>query len=256
MPADKVDVLFVIDASDSMTPCFNKLRDNIRSFVTPLQQASFSIRYGLLAYCCGRSGNSNVFNHTTLDGEDVLSRLYNKQNVDSDFFFTSDLNRFLTSLANIQTMGDENTPLALDIAADFPFAPVDETRRVIALFSDEKLETGIWGNELPFKDDKFKSVVKKLMTRKISVYSFFPYSEQVSQSQFERLPRSFYTSVDEGVKWENMDFSRLLEGMGKSISASSLQTSKENPYEISIYGAKDWGVCNDAVDYIEGLYNH
>ena len=50
MGANKVDIVFVVDASDSMTPCFQKLRDNLRRFIQPLNQASFEIRYGLVAY--------------------------------------------------------------------------------------------------------------------------------------------------------------------------------------------------------------
>ena len=53
MPANKVDILFAIDASESMNPCFQKLRENLRRFLAPLNQASFSIRFGLLAYNMG-----------------------------------------------------------------------------------------------------------------------------------------------------------------------------------------------------------
>jgi len=148
MGANKVDILFVVDASDSMSPCFQKLRDNLRRFIQPLNQASFEIRYGLLAYNAGADGRNAIYEHTFIGGNDpsLVKGLYSPQ-VNTDKYFTSDANKFLTALESVRTQGDENTLLALDTAADFPFRTPDESRRVIALFTNEKLEDGILENE-------------------------------------------------------------------------------------------------------------
>ena len=163
MGANKVDILFVVDASDSMSPCFQKLRDNLRRFILPLNQASFEIRFGLLAYNAGGDGNRAIYEHTFIGGNaaNLVKELYSP-NVDINKFFTNDANKFLNALDSVRTQGDENTPLALDIASDFPFNTPDESRRVIALFSNEKLETGILENE-PLA--KFQQVLQKIAKR-------------------------------------------------------------------------------------------
>ena len=199
MGANKVDILFVIDASDSMSPCFQKLRDNLRRFIMPLNQASFSIRFGLLAYNAGGDGRQAIYEHTFIAGNapNLVKGLY-ASNPDVGKYFTSDANQFLHALDSVRTQGDENTPLALDIASDFPFATPDESRRVIALFSNEKLETGILENE-PL--EKFPQVLQKIARRKISLYAYLPASN--AAAMMTRLPKSIITSVEEGAHcWE------------------------------------------------------
>jgi uncharacterized protein involved in tellurium resistance len=237
MGANKVDILFVIDASDSMSPCFQKLRDNLRRFIMPLNQASFSIRFGLLAYNAGGDGRQAIYEHTFIAGNapNLVKGLY-ASNPDAGKYFTSDANQFLRSLDSVRTQGDENTPLALDIASDFPFATPDESRRVIALFSNEKLETGILENE-PL--EKFPQVLQKIAKRKISLYAYLPASN--AAAMMTRLPKSIITSVEEGANcWDKVDFGQMLEQMGKSISVSSLQMTREPEYQKAVYGQNAW----------------
>lgn len=237
MGANKVDILFVIDASDSMSPCFQKLRDNLRRFIMPLNQASFSIRFGLLAYNAGGDGRQAIYEHTFIAGNapNLVKGLY-ASNPDVGKYFTSDANQFLRALDSVRTQGDENTPLALDIASDFPFETPDESRRVIALFSNEKLETGILENE-PL--EKFPQVLQKIARRKISLYAYLPASN--AAAMMTRLPKSIITSVEEGANcWDKVDFGQMLEQMGKSISVSSLQMTREPEYQQAVYGQNAW----------------
>ena len=237
MGANKVDILFVIDASDSMSPCFQKLRDNLRRFIMPLNQASFSIRFGLLAYNAGGDGRQAIYEHTFIAGNapNLVKGLY-ASNPDVGKYFTSDANQFLRALDSVRTQGDENTPLALDIASDFPFATPDESRRVIALFSNEKLETGILEN-VPL--EKFPQVLQKIARRKISLYAYLPASN--AAAMMTRLPKSIITSVEEGAHcWDKVDFGQMLEQMGKSISVSSLQMTREPEYQQAVYGQNAW----------------
>jgi len=237
MGANKVDILFVIDASDSMSPCFQKLRDNLRRFIMPLNQASFSIRFGLLAYNAGGDGRQAIYEHTFIAGNapNLVKGLY-ASSPDVGKYFTSDANQFLRALDSVRTQGDENTPLALDIASDFPFETPDESRRVIALFSNEKLETGILENE-PL--EKFPQVLQKIARRKISLYAYLPASN--AAAMMTRLPKSIITSVEEGANcWDKVDFGQMLEQMGKSISVSSLQMTREPEYQQAVYGQNAW----------------
>ena len=237
MGANKVDILFVVDASDSMSPCFQKLRDNLRHFIQPLNQASFEIRYGLLAYNAGADGRNAIYEHTFIGGNDpsLVKGLYSPQ-VNEDKYFTSDANKFLSALESVRTQGDENTLLALDTAADFPFRTPDESRRVIALFTNEKLEDGILENE-PLA--KFPQVLQKIAKRKISLYAYLPTSD--SAALLTRLPKTFVKSVGEGANcWDHIDFGQILEQMGKSISQSSLQMTREPDYQKAVYGQNTW----------------
>ena len=231
MGADKADILFVVDASDSMSPCFQKLRDNLHRFIRTLEQANFEIRYGLLAYNACIDGGKEFYRLTFIGGKDpsLLKGLYTPQ-LNIDNYFTSDANKFLQALDSVRTQGDENSPLALDIAADFPFADIAESRRVIAFFSNEKLEDGILENE-PLA--KFQQVLQKIAKRKIALYAYFPSSG--AAAAMAHLPKSVIQSVNEGANcWDSMDFGQMLEQMGKSISVSSLQMVGEPPYQKAI----------------------
>ena len=237
MGTNKVDIVFVVDASDSMSPCFQKLRDNLRSFIQPLNQASFEIRYGLVAYNAGADGGNAIYEHTFIGGNNpsLVKELYSPQsNIDN--YFTSDANKFLQALDSVRTQGDENSPLALDIAADFPFDDIAESRRVIAFFSNEKLEDGILEKE-PLS--KFQQVLQKIAKRKISLYGYLPASN--SAAMMMRLPKSIIKAVGEGADcWDNVDFGQMLEQMGKSISVSTLQMVSEPAYTKAVYGQNTW----------------
>ena len=237
MGANKVDILFVVDASDSMSPCFQKLRDNLRRFIQPLNQASFEIRYGLLAYNAGADGGKAIYEHTFVGGNDpaLVKDLYSPQ-LNIDNYFTGDAGKFLQALDSVRTQGDENSPLALDIAADFPFDDIAASRRVIAFFSNEKLEDGILENE-PLT--KFQQVLQKIAKRKIALYGYFPASN--AAAMMAHLPKSIIKSVNEGPAcWDSVDFGQMLEQMGKSISVSTLQMVGEPPYQKAVYGQDTW----------------
>ena len=243
MPANKVDILFVIDASDSMTPCFQKLQQNLRRFLAPLNQASFAVRFGLLAYNMGVDGRNAIYEHTFLGGSNpqLLRGLYDAT-PDAAKYFTADTEAFLQALGTVRTQGDENTPLALDIAADFPFAPADESRRVIALFSNEPLEANFLEEQSPQDQKplaKFPQVLQKIAKRKISLYAYLPASD--AAAMMPRLPKSIIKAIDAGPDcWDKVDFGQILEQMGKSISASTLQMTREPAYQPATYGQNRW----------------
>lgn len=237
MGANKVDILFVVDASNSMSACFQQLRANLRSFIAPLDQASFEIRYGLLAHHAGLSDGNPAYDNIFIGGNDtsLVTGLYSPQ-IDTDKYFTRDAGKFLRALESVRPGGDEDSFLALDIAADFPFEEISESRRVIAFFSDEKLEDGIRGTA-PLA--KFQSVLQKIAQRKISLYAYLPASN--ASAMMMRLPKSIIKSVEEGDGcWDHLDFGQMLEQMGKSISVSTLQMVSEPAYQKAIYGQDTW----------------
>ena len=245
MRAQKVDIVFAVDASDSMTPCFHKLRDNLRRFIEPLDQAGFEIRYGLLAYNAGFGPDGGACWHFDFiggSGHHYLMGLYSPQ-IDPDRYFTRDAAKFLQALDSVVTRGDEDSFMALDVAGDFPFADLAESRRVIAFFSDEKMEDGICGTK-PMTE--FREVLAKIVKRKIALHAFLPACD--AAAMMTHLPKSIITEVPEGDRcWDHLDFGKILTQMGQSISVSTLQMGGEPEYRKAVYG-QDKFFCVDKIN--------
>lgn len=51
MATKNVDIVFLMDASESMAPCFRQVCDNINTLLEQPQLKSFNIHLGLLAHC-------------------------------------------------------------------------------------------------------------------------------------------------------------------------------------------------------------
>ena len=50
-----VEIVLVIDASESMRPCFEGLARNLDQIVQPLQGFNFKVRLGLMAMSVGKA---------------------------------------------------------------------------------------------------------------------------------------------------------------------------------------------------------
>lgn len=254
----RADVVFVIDASDSMKPCFDRLRNSIKRFVEPFREEGFtSLRLGLLAYNAGPDNGKWVYRNTFINGDDPenMSVLYGDDEDAKDALFTRsgdgfvDIDTFCDRLDSIQCCADENTPLALDCAADFPFEPLCTTRRVIVLFTDERLEDGVLKNEaLGANCDILARVMDKIDARHITLYYFGPSCQGVDEIIGE-TPRTFVTGVTayqdrvEGQDvWGVIDFDRILASIGGNISRSALQIVSDPEYERAVFGQNEWSL--------------
>jgi uncharacterized protein involved in tellurium resistance len=164
----------------------------------------------------------------------MIQKLYSPQ-LNADDFFTNDPAVLARVLANLEAQGNEDTLLALDIAADFPFGPVDSTRRVIAVFTDEPLEAGVLEAQ-PVA--KIPELIQKLMSRRIQLFVSAPFSAALEQ--LGSLDRAEIEAVDGGDGLKAVDFKKLLAQMGKSISVSSLQMGAEPAWKKGIFGQDRW----------------
>jgi len=241
MPAPNVDLVFVIDASDSMQPCFDALRLHLDKVIQPLQGHVSKVRFGLVAQSAGAERGVALYDHQFLcgSGPDALKKLYQKGPNDPDprnEFFTEDPKRLSSVLAALRPKGNEEMLVALDVAADFPFGASNNTKRVIALFSDEPFEGGVSTNTL---NSKIPELIKKLQDRHIQLFVAIPDSDAIQL--LSEVDRSEVEIVDGGAGLRSVDFTRLLGQMGKSISASSLQSVGEPPYTRALFGQDRWG---------------
>jgi uncharacterized protein involved in tellurium resistance len=244
MKTPSVDLVLVVDASGSMAPCFVKLKQHLKDLLYPLQQARYQVRFGLVGYAAGKEGSRTVYDHTFVGGAgaDMLRQLYSPQ-LNTRDFFTEVPDAIVGALEKLQARGDEDTLLALDIAADFPFAPSDSTQRVIALFTDEPLEEGITGSE-PLR--QLSQLIEKLMQRRIHLFASAPFSPALEQ--LASVDRAEIEIVEGGDGLKSVDFKKLLGQMGKSISISSRQFGSEPPWQRALYGQDRWDNSRSASD--------
>lgn len=240
MASQNVDLVFVIDASESMQPCFDALRMHLDKVIQPMQGYVSTVRFGMVAQSAGSARGVAVYDHQFLCGSgiDALKKLYQRGPNDPDArneFFTTDPKKLASSLAALKPLGNEEMLLALDVAADLPFGPLRNTKRVIALFSDEPFEGGISKDAL---NAKIPALSKKLMDRHIQLFVAIPDSQ--AAQELAMVDRSEIELIDGGNGLKGVDFKQLLGQMGKSISGSSLQAVGEPEYQRAIFGQDTW----------------
>lgn len=236
MKPQNVDFVLLVDASESMKPCFAQLREHLKDLLYPLQQANFKVRFGLVAYAAAPSREGPVYDHTFVGGSgpEILKKLYAPSPSASDFF-THDPSVISRVLAGLEAQGNEDTLLALDIAADFPFGPAESTRRVLAVFTDEPLEKGV-SSEAPLT--KIGELIQKLTSRRLQLFVSAPLSPALEE--LGSVDRAEIEPVEGGDGLKTVDFKKLLAQMGKSISVSSLQMGPEPEWQKALYGQDKW----------------
>lgn len=241
MPSPNVDVVLVVDASASMQNCFTQLQQHLGALLSPLQGYVSKVRFGLVAMSCGKQQGTVAyrFSFAHLIGTDLIFRLYqdnaNQKHDNGDWFFTENPKDIASALARLTPEGDEDMLLALDVAADLPFGPVSNTKRVIALFSDEPFEEGVSGAD---SNRMIPALQEKLMARHIQLFAAVPNGAGVEE--LGSTDRSEIELVQGGNGLAGVDFSRLLGQMGKSISGTSLQSVAEPPYQRALFGQDTW----------------
>ncbi len=236
MPAPNVDLIIVLDTSASMAPCFDGIRKHLSDLAKPMQGHVSKVRYGLVANSVGKTDSGWLFSNKGLNGVEVLDALYEKSANDAPELFTEDPSVLTDTLASLKPEGDEDLLLALDCALDFPFAPLSDTKRVIALFSDESFEgNGTFGRHR----DKIPALIEKIQARRVQLFMAMPLSD--ASEELAMADRSELEQVDGGDGLAGVDYKLLLGQMGKSISSASLQSSKEPAYTRALFGQDTWG---------------
>lgn len=210
------DIVFCIDASGSMKPCIDAVRDNIEKLLEGLQsdvQTTWDVRFDFLAFHDSQEG-VHYYQSVALPACPLVDAIY--KNGDKDKLFTKDLAAFKAGLRNIEVEGEEMQLLALDIAMDFPWRPSDGCHRVVVLLTDESVETGIFVDE---QKSKIDALISKVMDKRIKLFIVGPESEG-----FYRLSSADRCEYDDsgaergGLR--NVDFSKMMTAIGKSVSVA------------------------------------
>lgn len=237
------DIVFCMDASGSMDNAFNGVRNNVFKLIDGLKtnlQIQWDVRFDFLAY----SNGSHTMRMQTLNykGKDVLDKLYNsKLSFNSNFgasndFFTTDVGKFKDKLSEVKCNGDEATLLALDIAADFPFRDASSCHRTVILFTDEPVDRGTCVKQTT---SKVMELAKKYQDKKIALFMVTPNCDVFDTlSQIDKCE----WTVDESSSLKDLDFSKFLEGIGKSVSVSQNAISAVNDVK-PLYNESAWRQC-------------
>ncbi len=236
------DVVFCIDASASMKPCFLALQRQIQSFVRGLgsnNQIKWDVRFDFLAYSAGtgQRGQGTVYVLRSLygTGTDVTRGLYTSQT--STRFFTSDLEEFARGIENIEVSGDEASFVALDLALDYPWRAECACHRVVILMTDEPLETGL---EVESQVAKIGELIDKIHSLKVKLFLVGPPSDAFDKlSAADGSEYEVVQSTEDGL--QTVDFRKVLEQMGKSVSVSQPQNlTTTSPAHRALFGQSGW----------------
>ena len=233
MKPSTVELVFVLDASESMRPCFEGLANNLQQVVNPLQTLGLKVRLGFIAMRVGNAtGGGGVIATASINSaSDPIALIASGD----PGLFTEDNALFSSKMRALELGGDEHQLLALDCALDFPFGPMVNTRRVVAMFSDEKIEDGFSGAAVV---EKIPAIVTKIMARRIQFFAALP-----SSPALEALGSADCAQIEPvqgGEGLASVNFSKLLGQMAKSISCASLQAGPEN-YQKGLFGQYELG---------------
>jgi len=240
------DIVFCMDASGSMSNAFNGVRNHVNKMLESIKsdlQMQWDVRFDFLAYAnTGSAMKLHTVNHA---GRDVIDALYNSGAKKGLFgfgqgpvadFFTSDLGKFEQELGKIGCECDEATGLALDIAADFPFRDSATCHRVVVLLTDEPINDGKF---VQITNDKIMDLAQKYQERKIALFMVTPPCPVFDTlSQIDKCE----WTIDESCGLENIDFAKLMQTIGKSVSIS--QTSQGGAGSVRpLFNEKSWNKC-------------
>ena len=258
------DIVFCMDASGSMSNAFDGVRNHVNKMLESIKsdlQMQWDVRFDFLAYANAYTYSAMKLRTINYAGRDVIDALYNGgvkkglfgfgQGSAADFF-TSDLGKFENALGKIECEYDEATGLALDIAADFPFRDSATCHRVVVLLTDEPINKGKF---VKMTKNRIMDLAQKYQERKITLFMVTPPCPVFDTlSQIDKCE----WTIDESCGLENIDFAKLMQTIGKSVSIS--QTSQGGAGAVRpLFNEKSWSKCHvfdddNWVEVIEGSF--
>lgn len=210
------DIVFCIDASGSMAPCLEAVREHVGKLLESLNsdaQVKWDVRFDFLTFQETTDG-SHLYRTVRNDAVEMLEAIYQKPNPER--FFTRDLEEFRRRLFLSMPMGEEMQLVALDVAMDFPWRSSNEAHRVVVLLTDEPVETGL---QVRMQTDRIEKLIEKLMKKRIKLFIVAPESDAFYRlSAADRCEYTDLESENDGLR--GVDFSKMLSTIGKSVSVS------------------------------------
>jgi len=238
----KADIVFCLDSSASMRPCFDALRRHLADFVDGLSangQFAWDLRFGLIAHAASETPDgSHVFSHITLSGEDAFDLLYGSSAAnDPSKMFTSEPAVVAASLDRLSAKGDEATLVAIDFCLDMPWRDDPVCHRAVIVLTDEPIETGVMVGE---QVATLSGMIQKIQALGVLLFVVGP--ESAAFNTLAEADRSEYEVVDENSDGlARVDFGELLSQIGKSVSASRYGGQVAPKVTRGLFGQAEWG---------------
>jgi len=234
------DVVFCIDASKSMQHCIEEVKKHVGSFSEGLKtggQYRLDVRMDFNAFSTAavKDGGAtrNVFkNRSVFEGDSWYALYKGRQGK----FFTNSTEEFRASLSGVKASGNESTLVSLDYALDYPWRPADTCHRVVILLTDEPCEQGVYIDQ---QKDKLDALIAKIQALRVALFIVGP--DSVMFDQLAAADRCEYTVVSGGDGLAGVDFRKVLETIGKSVSKSAQQQEAKVTVERGIFGQPTWG---------------
>jgi len=236
------DIVFCLDASDSMTPCIQGVKESIGKLADTLRfdyTRDWDVRFDFLAHACG---NERFHCRTVKQDVAILDALYLDNPILAKRCFTESVLEFKSALAEVATGGDEATLPALDIALDFPWRDARECRRTIVLLTDEPVESGV---AVAAQRARLPELIEKIHNKRVKLFIVAPESDMFYQ--LAMADGCEYEVVREtGNGLGDLDFANLMESVGKSVSASqSVMPGDDKP--LPLFGQNKWRATGDNI---------
>lgn len=246
------DVLFCIDASNSMAPCIEGVKSNVSGFIDGLSgnpnYSGWDLRMDYVAHSALERTTGLVFkdvnwsfihestNFPIGSQPDVIDALYVPQ-VGQQNLFTHSVEEFRTALDKVEPKGNEASLVALDICLDFPWRDAAECHRVVIFLSDQPLEDGAL---LEAQTEMLDALIDKIQALKVMLFVIAPESD--AYDMLAEADKCEYQEVGEGNGLSGVNFHKVLEGIGKSVSVSipAKQGMPEAPVERGLFKQADW----------------
>ena len=240
------DVVFCIDASASMAPCIDAVRANIESFIEGLtgnSQQTWDLRVEFIAHHAGETPDGGgVFAHRSLHESELLEVLYQNKGKQGRLF-TADIGEFSRGLKGVSVEGDEAPLVALDFCLDLPWRSSAACHRVVIMLTDEPFEQSA---RQAFQREQLAQLISKIHDLRVMLFLVAPNSELFDE--LASADGSEYEVIDQiGTGMANVNFAEVLKYIGKSISASTLQSPTKPTVKRGLYQQATWGLTNHQV---------
>lgn len=208
---NKVDIVFVIDNSGTMSGVIDGVKKHITTFVSSLENNS----------------NNRIDYRIGFVFQGAVYMLIKN--------FTTSVSEFIEAIERTKEYAvDQNELglLGLDIAADFEWE--DKRHKFIIIFTDEDVSGGI---EADYQLSKYEQLLSKLESLRIKIYYF-----GVDGDDYRKLKKVPGTYYEPNETFENVNFSELLNKIGKSVSQAAgvgLQSGSNN-VKKDLYDVKSY----------------
>lgn len=228
------DIVFCLDASGSMSPCFEGVRKHVTAFIEGLRssgQMAWDLRFDYVAHRCSGGGGPFGFEAESIFNRSLPVALYGPQGSQGRFF-TADVEEFRRGLASVGTHGDEAALVGLDCALDFPWRDAATCHRVIIQMTDEPFEGGAGLSE---QESLLQDLIEKIQDLRVMLFLVSPDSPVFSE--LAQVDRSEWTIPDSaGAGLPSVDFKQVLGAMGKSVSVSTMQGGTTKRVHRALFG--------------------